>query len=111
MHIKKTQLKWVSWLAALMAVGIGFTILIDRILQVRKILQVKERFAADLHDELGANIHTIEMLNEISRDADSQDERDVLSDRISQVTARTATSIRHFTNRLEADTLPNRASR
>ncbi len=103
---QKTQLKWVSWLAALMAVGIGFTILIDRILQVRKILQVKERFAADLHDELGANIHTIEMLNEISRDADSQDERDVLSDRISQVTARTATSIRHFTNRLEADTLP-----
>ena len=30
----------------------------------------------------------------------------MLSDRISQVTARTATSIRHFTNRLEADTLP-----
>ncbi|CAA6677638.1 MULTISPECIES: sensor histidine kinase [unclassified Lentimonas] len=101
--LQKTQLKWVSWLAALLAVGIGFTILIDRMLQIRKIMQVKERFAADLHDELGANIHTIDMLNEISRDTDSQEERDMLSDRISKVTERTATSIRYFSNMLAAD--------
>lgn len=102
---QKNQLKWVSAIAAILAVGIVITFLIDRLLRIRIILEIKKRFAADLHDELGANIHTIEILNEISRDADSQEERDLLSDRISNMTQLTATSIRYFSSMHEEKNL------
>jgi signal transduction histidine kinase len=93
------------WLATLLAAGIGFTVLIDRILRMRQIGRIKDRFAADLHDELGANIHAIGMLNEIAKDADSEDERKMLNRRIATLTEQTGTAVRHCTNMLEAKNL------
>ncbi|WP_146581502.1 discoidin domain-containing protein [Neorhodopirellula pilleata] len=51
---QRIQLTLVTWLAAFLAVGIGVTFLIDRILRTRQLTELRIRFAADLHDELGA---------------------------------------------------------
>lgn len=102
---QKNNLRRMIWLATLLTAGIGFTILIDRMLRIRSISRMKNRFAADLHDELGANIHAIGMLNELAKDADSEDERNMLSRRIAKLTERTGSAIRHCTNMLEAKNL------
>ncbi|MFC1765316.1 ATP-binding protein, partial [Planctomycetota bacterium] len=72
---QKSNLRLMSWLTALLAAGILFTILVDRIIRMRQLTRMKERFAADLHDELGANLHTIGLLGDLAKEAvDSPDE-------------------------------------
>ena len=63
---QKTILKWLGWLTVLLAAGIAITILIARKQQSRKIAEIRERFAADLHDELGANLHTMRLLGDVA---------------------------------------------
>jgi signal transduction histidine kinase len=63
---QKTILKWLVWLTVLLAAGIAITILIARKQQSRKIAEIRERFAADLHDELGANLHTMRLLGDVA---------------------------------------------
>ena len=41
---------------------IGLIILVDQLLRMRYVAKIKERFATDLHDELGANLHAIGIL-------------------------------------------------
>ena len=103
---QKTNMHRLAWLAALLAAGIGFTILINRILRVRQIAQMRERFAADLHDELGANLHTIGLLSDLAEQAqDSPSELSMLHQRIRKVTEQTGTAVRHCTDLLEAEGL------
>ena len=100
---QKTNLKRVSWLAVLLAIGICATILIDRFIQMRQTTQLKERFAADLHDELGANLHTIGLLSDLARA--SIEAREELIDILEQVrifTERSGAAARNCTNMLEA---------
>ena len=66
---QKQSLQWVSWLAALLAGGIAFTILITHNLQMRQVARLKTRFAADIHDELGANLHAIGLLGDIAKES------------------------------------------
>ena len=95
-----------AWLAALLAAGIGFTILIDRMLRMRQIVKIRERFAADLHDELGANLHTIGLLSDLAEEAQgSPSELSMLHQRIRKVTEQTGTAVRHCTDLLEAEGL------
>jgi signal transduction histidine kinase len=49
--------------------------LISRHLQNRKIAEIRQRFAADLHDELGANLHTIRLLGDVALNAIDSPER------------------------------------
>lgn len=102
---QKTTLRGLQWLAALLGVGIGFTILIDRMLRMRYASRIRERFAADLHDELGANIHTIGLLGDLARDAESRDELLELLDRSRVFTERSGAAVRYCTNMLEAQGL------
>jgi signal transduction histidine kinase len=102
---QQTTLHHLAWLAALLAAGIGFTVLIDRMLRMRNEAQIRERFAADLHDELSANIHSIGMLSDLGQDAESPDEWKATSQRIWDLTERTNTAIRHCTKMLESEEL------
>jgi signal transduction histidine kinase len=102
---QKTNLNRMIWLAALLAAGIGFTILIDRNIRMKQQTRIKERFAADLHDEVGANIHTISMLSDLAQAAESPDESTSIHQRILKLTDRTDTAIRYCSNMLEADGL------
>ena len=57
---------------------------------------MRERFAADLHDELGANIHTIGLLGDLARDTDSPEERQELLERSRFFTERSGNAIRNW---------------
>jgi signal transduction histidine kinase len=103
---QKVLLQRMSWLAALLIAGLAFTILIDRLVRLRQVARVKERLAADLHDELGADLHTIGMLSDLAEDA-KQDpaELSMLHGRIRSMTERSGIAVRHFADLLNANGL------
>ncbi|VGO13181.1 Sensor histidine kinase LiaS [Pontiella desulfatans] len=101
---QRKNLQLVSWLAVLLAGGIGFTILISRNLQMRQIVRLKTRFAADLHDELGANLHAIGLLGDIAKDAiHSPDILVKAVDKIRALTERSGEAARHCAEMQEAE--------
>lgn len=103
---QKIILSRMRWIMALIAVSILAYILINRNLQMRRITRIKERFAADLHDELGANIHAIGILSDLAKESlDSPQELIELLDRSRVFVARSSAAVRYCTNMLEAQTL------
>ena len=106
---QRTNLRRMIWLAALLAVGILFTVLISRMLRQRTIFQTRERIAANLHDELGANLHAIGILGDLATqevsDAGADERWATLNHYINEtrtLTEQTAKMAQHCTNMLEA---------
>ena len=63
---------------------------------MRQVTRIRERFAADLHDELGANLHAIGLLGDLAKDAvDSREELLETVDEIRAVTERTSAAVRY----------------
>ena len=109
---QQTILRLMIWLAALLAVVIGFIILIDRMLRQRAIFRTRERIAANLHDELGANLHTIglfgDLANQEVHNAGADERWSKLVSYIHEVRALTqqaGKTARYCTNMLEAKEL------
>jgi signal transduction histidine kinase len=103
---QKTILRRMGWLIALLIAGIGFTFLIDRMVRMRQIRRIELRIAADLHDELGANLHTIGLLSDLAESAkDDPDELNMLHQRIRTVTERSGIAVRNCTHMLSAEGL------
>lgn len=102
---QKKNLRTMYWVAGSLAIAIILIVLINRIIRMRHIAQLKERFAADLHDELGANLHSIGLISDVAQDAQSPEEWQTLSRRIRELTERTGIAVRHCTNMLESDKL------
>jgi signal transduction histidine kinase len=103
---QKSHLRRVSWLAALLIAAIAIAIPIERNIHLRKLNRIKSRFAADLHDELGANLHTIGLLSDLADE--SRDDPGELSEylhRIRTVTERSGTAVRYVTSMHESDEL------
>ncbi len=101
---QKANLNRMIWLAALLATAVGFTILIDHILRQRQVSRIRERFAADLHDELGANLHAIGLLGDLAKDAvDSPDILMETVDEIRALTERSGSAARHCADMQQAD--------
>jgi signal transduction histidine kinase len=100
---QRANLQLVSWLLALLIVATIIIILVDRIIRQRAIHRTREHIAADLHDELGANIHAIGLLGDLAQAAKaSPDKLDRLLLRMRALTERTGAAARHCTNLLEA---------
>ncbi|MDF7826807.1 histidine kinase [Pontiellaceae bacterium B12227] len=101
---QKANLNRMTWLAALLVATVGFTILIDRMLRQRQIARIRERFAADLHDELGANLHAIGLLGDLAKDAVHSPE-DLIEtvDEIRALTERSGAAARHCVDMQQAD--------
>ncbi len=74
---QNVNLRRLGWLAGLLAAGIIIAILVERIIHLRQISTLQERFAADLHDEVGADLHTIGLLSDLADD--SAENREALS--------------------------------
>ena len=103
---QKTKLRHMSWLAAILAAATVIGILIERLFYLKKIEKMRIRFAADLHDELGANLHTIALLSDAATVAhESAEEWQMLHRRIRDLVGRTGIAIRHFSNIDNADGL------
>ena len=94
--LQKANLNRMYWLAAILAAGIVFTILIDRIIRLRQVARIRERFAADLHDELGANLHTIGLLGDVAQSSiDQPDRLKTALQRSRKLTEQTSAAVRH----------------
>jgi signal transduction histidine kinase len=103
---QKTNLKRVSWLAGFLFFGSAITILTVRFFHLRRLTRMKERLAADLHDELGANLHTIGLLSDMAEEArDHPDEQSVYHQRIRKVTERSGKAMRNVADLLESNEL------
>ena len=98
---QKENLRLMSWLAAFLAAGILITILVNRIIRMRNVSKLKVRFAADLHDELGANLHAIKMLGDLAEESESRAELKGLLDRSRDFAKRSINAVRYCTNTLE----------
>ena len=102
----KTNLRWMTWVTAALLVGIGFLIFYFRQRGQRQEARIRERIAANLHDELGANLHAIGLLGDLAKDAvDSPEDLVDTVDRIRSLTERTGTAARNCANMLEAEDL------
>lgn len=103
-HLRqKTNLHRLGWLAVLLAAGIVSIILTERIRRMRQISSIRERLAADLHDELGANLHTIGLLSDLAADAgNSPTEMATLYRRIRSEIERSGIAVRHCSDMLSA---------
>jgi signal transduction histidine kinase len=103
---QKTMLQRMIWLATLLLVGIGFILLINRSLRQRAIHRTREQIAADLHDELGANLHAIGLLSDfVRREKENPLLLDTLMQRMRSLTERTAAATKYCTNMLESEGL------
>ena len=115
---QSTMLRLVTFLAAILTVLIGCILLISKMIRQRDLKAVKERFAADLHDELGANLHTIGLLSDLATQAqqtpgglrdesltESATETAGYLQRIRALTDRTGISVRHFFDIHDGDDL------
>ncbi len=103
---QKTNLKRVSWLAALLFFGSTMSILAGRFFHLRRLTRLKERLAADLHDELGANLHTIGLLSDMAEEArEHPEEQSLYHQRIRNVTERSGNAVRNAADLLASKEL------
>jgi signal transduction histidine kinase len=93
-------------LTVVLVLGVVAMVLVNRIRQQRAIAQTRKRIAADLHDELGADLHALGLLSDLAQTArTSPDRLDDLLKRMRVLTERTGKAARHCTNLLEAEGL------
>ncbi|MDF7823628.1 hypothetical protein P4B35_06345 [Pontiellaceae bacterium B12227] len=95
---QKKQVKLLSLLVSILSFCTAFAIGIQYLVHRKKVRKLKEQFAADLHDEIGANLHTIGLLSDMveeSREAPATISEYVK--RIRAVTERTGTAVRYVT--------------
>lgn len=91
-------------LAIALAAGIIVTLLATRIIRIRQINRIRERLAADLHDELGANLHTIGLLSDLA--VDSREDQATFADihrRIRSESERSGAEVRNSMDLLAMD--------
>lgn len=100
---QRARLSLVSWVAVILGAGIGLLLLYYRILRLRHENRIRERISANLHDELGANLHAIGLLGDLAKDVvDSREDLDDTLDRIRALTERTGSAARNCANMLGA---------
>ncbi len=96
---QKANLRLMVYLAATLAAGIIIIYLIGRMRSMREIARIRKRFAADLHDELGANLHAIGLLSDLAHDAvDEKDKLQRIVTEVRTVTERTSDAVRYCAN-------------
>ncbi|CAA6676328.1 MULTISPECIES: ATP-binding protein [unclassified Lentimonas] len=106
---QKANLRRMSWLAALLAAGISITLLTQKIIRQKVVFRTRERIAANLHDELGANLHAIGLFGNLAQkeaNKHGEDERwsklVMYVDEVRTLTKKTGETARYCTNMLEA---------
>jgi len=103
---QKANLKLMYWLAAILIVSIAITLLITWMLRLRAVQKTRERIAANLHDELSANLHAVALLGDMAKkNIQTPDKLNEVIDRIQQLSKRSRTAARHCANMIKADTI------
>lgn len=103
---QKTQMRYLIGLAGLLGLGAIIIVLVDRIIKQRAIHQTREHIAADLHDELGANLHAIGLLSDLAVNAKDNPEKQTKHlQHLRALTERTGAAARYCTHSMESDGL------
>jgi signal transduction histidine kinase len=99
-------------LSFLVGGALVIVILLSHIIRLRQMSGLRQRLAADLHDQVGANLHAIGLLSDIAREeatmmAPMEEHTPLLSavGEIRDTTERTAASVRHCSDTLEPHSL------
>lgn len=100
---QKRLLAWAVGLASLLILGVGLLAINGRRSLKIQEAQIRGRIAANLHDELGANLHAIGLLGDLAKEAvnDPDDLIDTV-ERIRGLTKRTGKSAYRCANMLES---------
>lgn len=100
---QKRHLLLMYWAASVLIAMIGVIALIERMLHMRHVARIRQRFAADLHDELAGNLHTIGLLGDTAQAVKNEPEKlDTILNRIRALTERSGAAARHCVNLIEA---------
>ena len=103
---QKATLRAISILTIVLSLSAAIVIIIMRAMRTREINAIKERFAADLHDELGAKVHSIGILSDLAKKTKEAPEKlDNILNNIRTSTQDLGSAIRHCSNLLEANKL------
>jgi signal transduction histidine kinase len=101
---QKVKLRTTQGTVLFLIIAIVFTILIDHIIRLRQAARIRERFAADLHDELGATNYTIGLFSDaLCRENCTPEKRKMLYGRIRTIVDQNGRAIRNISNLLDAD--------
>ncbi len=101
---QKTKLRTTQGIVLFLLAAIAFTILFDHIIRLRHEARMRERFAADLHDELGAANYTIGLFSDaVCRENCTPEKRKKLHARIRSIIDQNGRAIRNMSNLLDAD--------
>ncbi|EMI43177.1 sensor histidine kinase [Rhodopirellula sp. SWK7] len=94
------------WLVAVLALGTLAVIMIGRVRRRHAIDNTREQIAADVHDELGANLHALSLLADIAHANRASPEKlaDLLQ-RIRDLSRRSGAAARYCSNLLESNGL------
>ncbi len=99
---QKIYMRYLGGLAVLLALGTLIMVLVDRIIKQRAIQRIREHIAADLHDELGANLHAIGLLSDLAQNAKESPEKLASHlQRLRALTERTGVAARYCTKMIE----------
>ncbi len=100
------QATLVRWLGGLTIVLVGvvvISIVAERVLRQRAIAQTREQIAADLHDELGANLHAIALYGDLAKaNHDKLEKLRLLLDQMRALTERSGVAARSCVNLLQS---------
>lgn len=100
---QSTRVRWLGGLALLLGGLIAVSIVAERILRQRAIARTREQIAADLHDELGANLHAIALYGDLAKaNHDNLDRLRLLLDQMRALTERSGVAARSCVNLLES---------
>lgn len=98
-----TRVRWLGGLAVLLGGLIALSIVAERILRQRAIARTREQIAADLHDELGANLHAIALYGDLAKaNHDNLEKLRLILDQMRALTERSGLAARSCVNLLES---------
>jgi DNA-binding NarL/FixJ family response regulator len=99
------NMRILAWSVALL-LGVAVAVYLwGRLRRIRELAELRERLAADLHDELGANLHTIGLLSDMAEKATNEkpERLPILLRRIRSETERSGEAVRRCSNLLVTD--------
>ena len=96
---QQANFRWLVLITVLVVAGATCSVLVQWAFRRRAIFQTRERIGADLHDELGANLHAISLLGDLAQaNLNSPKKLAGLLKRMRALTERTGDAARYFVN-------------
>ena len=103
---QQVRLTWMRRVAFSLGLGVLIVILVSRMIGLRRTIQLRERIAADLHDNLSANLHAVALLGDIAKqNIDRKAKLAETLDKIQDLSRHSRHATRHCMNMLQAETV------